>query len=133
MSKIICILGMLFSFSAVAQSHDHSAEVCSVKNENVCVHLGIHEEMTSEKEAQFIIHALIPDAGIIQNLQADLWMDMGHGHGHGSAPLTITQRKPNIYLATNAWFIMMGEWQVRIQFELNGETHQVIIPVYIKK
>ena len=133
MLKLLLGSLLVFSFSSVSSAHDHSAEVCSEKNSKVCVHLGIHEELTSEKEGQFIIHAMPADGGVIQNLQADLWMDMGSGHGHGSAPLTITQSKPNIYFVTNAWFIMMGEWQVRMQFELNGETHQIIIPVYIKK
>lgn len=122
----------LFAMSASA-AEDHTAEVCSVKNTQVCVHLGIHEELTSEKEGKFMIHALTPADAPVSNVKADLWMDMGHGHGHGSAPLTLKDLGGNHVLATNAWFVMMGQWQVRIEFTFEGETHQVIIPVNILK
>lgn len=130
---LVTLLACAGFLSVNASAEEHSAEVCSVKNTQVCVHLGIHEELTSEKEAKFIIHALTPGDALVTDLKADLWMDMGHGHGHGSAPLTLKDLGTNHILATNAWFVMMGEWQVRVEFTFEGEVHQVIIPVYIKK
>jgi hypothetical protein len=95
--------------------------------------LGYNEEFATDKAYTFVWHMISADAKDIKDLKLDLWMDMGNGHGHGSAPLQWTQFGPGKFNVSNAYFLMQGAWQVRAQFSLRGQLHQLVIPVQILK
>jgi hypothetical protein len=124
---IAAVISMFLGFSAFAE--DHTPNFCSVKNENVCAHLGHFTGLTSSTEAQFMFHASTPNNEQMTDLKLDLWMpDMGHG----SAPLKFEEMDVNLYKVTNAYFMMSGEWLVRASFKLGETAHQIQIPVTVK-
>lgn len=127
----IMVLGLM-SFPALAHDH-HTKSFCVAEGTDICAHLGYNEEFTTEKAYSFVWHMTSLDSKDIKDLKLDLWMDMGHGHGHGSAPLEWAQFGPGKYSVSNAYFVMTGEWQVRAEFTLRGQSHQLIIPVQIQK
>lgn len=47
-----------------------------------------------------------------------LWMP---SMGHGSTPTTVTRLDVGTFRATNVFFIMPGEWQMRFQVKLPNE------------
>lgn len=137
--KHLSILALCFAFigiitprfSQAAEDNEHSIEVCSTQNQNVCAHLGFMAgPLNSHSEGQFVVHFLTPANSEISNLTVELWMNMGK-HSHGSAPVTITPLRPQIYKITEAYFVMVGEWQVQIRFDLNGAPQSIDIPVPI--
>lgn len=71
-----------------------------------------------------------PNNEVAQNVKVDLWMQMGN-HGHGSAPVQLTSLSNNKYKVENAWFVMKGEWQVRVDFEIAGQVYKLKLPVQI--
>lgn len=128
---LVTFVGLSFSIKSFADDHKHSVEVCSEKNQNVCVHLGfLWGEFNTRTAGQFILHATTPAGTQISNLAVELWMDMG-GHGHGSSPVVISPLKPNIYKITEAYFMMSGEWLVQVSFDYAGELHSLEIPVNV--
>jgi hypothetical protein len=128
MIKFILALFMLFSgFSAMADDN-HSANVCSVKNAEVCAHLGHMTSFSSKAEVQFVAHIMVPQNQQVSDIKIDLWMpDMGHG----TSPVTVKQFAVNKYNVTKAFFVMSGLWLVRLKFSVGGEKHQIEIPVNI--
>ncbi len=121
-------------FSVFAQAHNfHSENFCSETDANVCAHIGYNEEFTAEKYYEFVLHSTAPNADKIENLSIELWMDMGNGHGHGSVPVQFSKFGPGLFKVTQVYFIMMGEWQIKVNFDLEGKNHQLIIPVQINK
>ncbi len=120
-----------FSSQVMVEDHEHSVEVCSEKSNTVCAHLGFKwGPLSTSQKGQFIVHALTNTNSTITNLSVDLWMEM-EGQGHGSSPVTLTQVRPNIYKVTEAYFIMPGEWLVKLAFDLDGVKHTIDIPVNI--
>lgn len=125
---VALVLLVLVSLSAFSQADDHSANVCSVKDQTVCGHIGHMTGMKSDSEAQFVAHLEIPSDIQVTDLTLKLWMpDMGHG----SSPVTLTAFGVNKYKVTQAFFIMPGTWEVRIAFKLEGVSHEINIPVEI--
>lgn len=129
------LFGVLFLFvSFVANAHElHSESYCSAEDSKVCAHIGYDQEFTTEKYDQFVYHVTVPNADQIENLTVELWMDMGNGHGHGSVPVQFEKFGPGQFNVTNVYFIMMGQWQIKTSFALEGKTHHIVIPVQINK
>ena len=69
---------------------------------------------------------------LIQAPEAHLWMVMKGGHGHGSEDLSLKVDN-NTYLLSNAWFLMMGEWQLKLKFKHNGAVVQSILPICVER
>ena len=61
-----------------------------------------------------------------------LWMVMEGGHGHGSDPLKITA-KDGKYSIENVWFLMRGNWDIKIEFNYLKKKYNASIPVCIKR
>jgi hypothetical protein len=51
-----------------------------------------------------------------------LWMPV---MGHGSSPVTLSRTAAGVYEVTRAYFIMPGDWQIRVQLK-NATTNSVI-------
>jgi hypothetical protein len=47
-----------------------------------------------------------------------LWMP---SMGHGSSPVTVTSNGGGIYTASRVFFVMPGEWEVRVQIKKGGQ------------
>ena len=63
--------------------------------------------------------------------KAKLWMIMDGGHGHGSEELTIEMTKDQTYKVDNAWFLMMGEWQIKVEAEMDGKTEEQMAKICV--
>lgn len=118
-----------------AKAHSyHTPQVCSATSADLCAHLGFKAEPNSTDATEFMLH-FMPAAGVdakeIKNVTVKLWMDMG-GHGHGSSPVTITQGDDVHYAVSDAYFVMPGEWQVKVGFDYLGTAHEIVIPVEVK-
>lgn len=61
------------------------------------------------------------------SLSALLWMP---SMGHGSAPVQVTQLDAGIYKITKMYFIMPGDWDVRLF--LKNEKNEVVDQVFIQ-
>ncbi len=62
-----------------------------------------------------------------QDLKIDLWMSMG-GHGHGSAPVKIVKQNNGVYYVSEAYFVMPGQWQIRITADSEQSSLMVNVP-----
>jgi len=133
MFKIILALatfacGLMISLPTLAEDHTHTENVCSAKMANLCSHLGLHSALKTTEAGRFIVDIMTPDLAPVTNLKVTLWMpDMGHG----SSPVVIKDIGNNHYLVTDAWFVMVGKWLVKLEFDFYGNTHQIDIPVDI--
>lgn len=124
---VALLLLVLVGLSALADG-DHSVDVCSTVDQSVCGHIGHMSGMKSDSEAEFVVHLEVPNDVQVTDLTVALWMpDMGHG----SSPVTLTQFGVNKYKVTQAFFIMPGHWEVRVNFKLEGAEHSIHIPVDI--
>lgn len=47
-----------------------------------------------------------------QKVFAQLWMP---SMGHGSSPITLTSKSSGIYKATKVFFVMPGDWEIRVK------------------
>jgi hypothetical protein len=137
MMKSIFALSVL-TFCTVAFAHGggfSTKEYCSKELPKICAHAHFTEYPETSEESQFIVHVEGEDESKIYNkINVELWMDMGEGHGHGSAPVEIApDEEENHFDITNAWFPMMGEWQIKITVLEEGVNKLVVIPVQIKE
>lgn len=112
---------------------DKTQTVCSKENANLCAFLWFQSSVDTETAAKFVVRMTTPDAQELSLVKVELWMNMENGHGHGSAPVVVDQVANNIFQITNAYFIMMGEWVVRIQFSGANGLETIEIPVYVGK
>lgn len=139
MSAIMFIATITLSSFATAQvsgapSSPHAGDlseiVCSANAPEICTQLLYRTDISTGAEGQFQVIVQGFENAPIENFKVDLWMQMGH-HGHGSSPVDIVQNANGVYLVTNAWFVMRGKWDVRIDFTVNGQAHHIEIPVYV--
>lgn len=113
----------------------HTPTICSAAAINDCAHLRFDENPTSTKESVFLVHLMPADQNTnFTDINVLLWMDMGNGHGHGSAPVEISATEENNhFVVSNAWFVMMGQWQVIVTFKDKGIDQKIIIPVNVNQ
>lgn len=62
--------------------------------------------------------------------ELSLWMEMGNGKGHGSEKLKV-KVSGNSYVISNAWFMMMGDWQLKAKISHNDKTSLETFPICI--
>jgi hypothetical protein len=105
---------------------DVSPTVC-VEDNSSCAAIQYSTDINSSAEGVFMVTI---NATEVSNFKLDLWMQMGH-HGHGSAPVEIKQINPNTFEITNAWFVMPGKWNVRMDYTVQGEAKHLEIPVFV--
>jgi len=130
--KTLLLFAALSLTAGTSFAHDHSTTVCSPTNKNVCAHLGLDKPLNSKEEGVFMAHVMTPNDTLVQNFKLDLWMDMGSGHGHGSSPVDMNDLGKNKFEISNAWFVMPGNWLVRMDFEFEGTHQHLQIPIVIK-
>jgi hypothetical protein len=123
--KILLTLFLMIHTLAFAASE--KAEVCSSQT-TICSEIQMDKPFTSKEEGRF---RLFLKNGEAEFKKVDLWMQMGN-HGHGSSPLAVTQVAPGNFDVTKAYFVMKGNWQVRVRYRLGSLEEVLIIPVMIK-
>lgn len=128
------VFAALMGLGFVAQaSEDHTPNICTQDNEQLCLHVGFHDGVPAvSSEAQFMVHFMVGpdiDAALIANVQVELWMpDMGHG----SSPVAVEQLDAVHFHVSQAYFIMPGTWEIRVNFTYNGEAKAIYVPVTIE-
>ncbi len=118
---------------ALASKH-HTPNICSAQNSSLCLHLGFEALPQEGVESGFMTHFMLKDADptLLSDVVIDLWMDMGNGHGHGSAPVTVEQLDAVHFRVTRAYFVMSGEWLVRVKFKYDRVEHEIAVPVTVQ-
>lgn len=128
-------IGISFASGNVEKKDDglDTKKVCTSIKKEFCGHAHFYKYPTTSIENEFTLHVETNDpAARINNLKVILWMDMGGGHGHASAPVEINPSdEENHFLIQNAWFPMMGEWQIIVTINENNQTQTIKIPVKI--
>lgn len=61
---------------------------------------------------------------------ASLWMEMADGKGHGSEKLKIEIENTS-YIISNAWFLMMGQWELKVKVTHNEKTQLLSLPICV--
>lgn len=126
--KIIALL-----FALLVCSVSLAAEIGNACSASVCVDYKTDVPFVSKQEGRFLLTLTsYTPATEITLVRVDLWMQMGQ-HGHGSSPLKVVQVAPNQFDVTKAFFVMKGQWQIRVTFINNGIQDILIIPVMIKE
>lgn len=141
-SAVFFMIFLSFNNSLAHSGHTHPApttpivtpeEVCIGVNSEVCAHVHFAKSPNSEEETSFVLHYETANEAAVQNLKVELWMEMQGGHGHGSAPVSMKSISNNKYQISNVWFVMMGTWLVRTEFDIEGHHYNLDIPVNIYK
>lgn len=105
-------------------------EVCSTlfPATKICGEVAWSNTPTSSGMNEFILQ-LHGDTSQFENLTALLWMP---SMGHGSAPVKIEPLGDGRYRIYNVYFIMPGDWEVRLFLKKAGQTvDQLFIPLMI--
>jgi hypothetical protein len=124
------ILALLFSFYSMSLLADTlSVKACS-KTTSVCASYRNNIKFTTKQEGRFNLALKGNDEAKL--VKVDLWMQMGH-HGHGSSPLKVTPIAPGKFDVTKAYFVMKGNWQIRVAYKLGSVQETLIIPVSIEE
>ena len=129
--KVILVL-LPLNFSYANSSISSS---CQFKiNKDLCANLDFKNGISRKTDSEF--HFQIVDRkGQIQNveeLSIVLWMIMKNGHEHGSDEVKIKQIEKK-YSVSNVWFLMVGEWLLKINFKHQGKVYKTNIPVCVSK
>lgn len=141
MKYLLLILGSLFSFACARPDYLSQAEwdqqnkpantdTCQWKlaNLDACAHIQWLRPPTSSEPAELTIELAgnIPED---TTLSALLWMP---SMGHGSAPVQVERLSASQYRITKIYFIMPGDWEVRISFKNSSQVlDQLTIPLMV--
>lgn len=128
MIKNLLLIATLFIGFNVFAENDHSEDVCSTADAAVCAHLGHMRKNPTSGEYQFVAHVMV--AQQVTDMKVELWIP---SMGHGSSPVTVQQFGLNKYKVSQAYFIIPGQWEVRLSFSLDGVAHQLNIPVAVEQ
>lgn len=139
-------LGILFTVSLVSiaqatngidrgttpQPGDTTQSYCLTENQSICSYLLFQTEANTKTPAKFIVKVIGSElrAG---DVAVDLWMRMGNGHEHGSAPVKMTLLSGDSLLIEDAYFVMGGEWLVRVKLTIEGRLEIIEIPVRVSR
>lgn len=80
----------------------------SLTKKKICFSLNWNSAPSSKESNSFELEFSEP---LEEKLLIKLWMP---SMGHGSAPVTITHRDPKHISVSNVYFIMPGDWEIRI-------------------
>lgn len=105
-------------------------EACaqSFSNTSLCAKITWSQEPTSSQAGEFIL-SLEGDTTIFDELITILWMP---SMGHGSAPVKIKRLNSQEFLIYNVYFIMPGDWEIRMSLKKDGVVlGQLHIPLMV--
>lgn len=121
------VIGLLnLSFISISQAH--SEQNCVSKD--LCLQINFESQPNSKDESVFDIQFSGANSEAVDQVAVDLWMPMGSG-GHSSAPVDLVKIGNSVFQVSNAWFVMKGEWLIRIQFKNQNNQYQWNYPIQI--
>ena len=108
-----------------------SAENCPLyfEKSQLCASISWRGEVTDQGENSFELKFWSSTEGTKDGPYTDfdgtaavqLWMP---SMGHGSSPVTVTSVARGHYSVTRVYFIMPGDWDVRVQIKKNGQVFE---------
>jgi hypothetical protein len=111
------------------------AATCALSYANgLCVDITWEVQPTEDAAGTFLLKFYSADAPATAldpqaKVAVVLWMP---AMGHGSSPVTVTQVSPGVYRATNVFFVMPGDWEIRIKLKNDkNETTEVVQAISI--
>lgn len=131
--SIVFALGFAVSSSALGLE-EHSENVCSTINEQICAHIGMHEVPVVGTPSNFMVHFLVEDAVAEQIKNVDV-LQVFPGETEEDFilnTLTFEQKNATHYMVKEAVFEKAGQWFIAVVFDYNGETDMIEIPLSIK-
>ena len=133
--KFLIILILAFPFMAQSKINKNCQANLS---KDLCANITFDNAVSRKKDAIFKIRFVDSNnkAVVLKEKPAvKLWMVMKSGHGHGSDEVTIDQeeKEKHAYRVSNVWFLMLGEWSIKVEAKYNGELHKAEIPVCVRK
>ncbi len=106
----------------------------NIKNKNFCVKIKFLQGISRKSDAKFELKLFDKNNRVVKLSsppKIKLWMIMKNGHEHGSEELSIKLKNSDV-LVENVWFLMRGEWQIKLNFD-KGPIFSDIVPVCIGK
>lgn len=111
----------------------------SLKSAQLCLHLQWLKKPNSTEYSHFQIQfkklnsteSLSPEElnQIFSELAVVLWMP---SMGHGSTPVKLFHKSPGVIDVENVFFIMPGDWEIRIQLKHKMEIYdQITLNIFI--
>lgn len=129
------LLTILLALSEV--SYAKASKRCDHKfTKELCANIDFKAPISRKNDAKFIL-SFVDESGktftkpITPNIK--LWMVMKNGHEHGSDKVNIKQLGPNKFLVSNVWFLMLGQWSLKININYDGQSKEADIPVCLRK
>lgn len=105
----------------------------SFPKEGLCASLTWDAALTDDGENSFVLRFWAAGTEQFQDVDGSvniqLWMpDMNHG----SSPVTVTAKGNGIYEASRVYFVMPGDWDVRVQIKRNKKiVEQAVLSVHL--
>jgi hypothetical protein len=103
-----------------------------------CGQLTFNQNPTTENDSPFTLRIWSKTAGTAAgpyfdpesvDLNVVLWMPVMN---HGSAKVVLNHSAAGVYDVSNVYFVMSGEWEVRVQWTQNGNVvDQAIVPANV--
>ena len=125
--KVIFLVLILVGFRNYVQASDSKCQVRAEKL-SICGQIEASTELTRKRSATLNLKLYENEKNLklaknVELKAARLWMQMGE-HGHGSQPLEIKKMDDGYHIA-NAWFLMMGEWEIQMTLK-RGESEEEV-------
>ena len=105
----------------------------SFPKEGLCASLTWDAAITDDGENSFVLRFWATGTERFQDVDGSvsvqLWMpDMNHG----SSPVTVSAKGNGIYQASRVYFVMPGDWDIRVQIKRNKQVvEQAVLGVHI--
>lgn len=117
--------------------HIKSRPYCQIElGKDLCVRLNVHGTISRKQAARFDLKFFTKDGKKIdkfdQKPEVLLWMIMRNGHEHGSDPVKVTAMKSG-YQVSEAKFLMLGQWQIKLKLKYQGKTVSGFIPFCVRQ
>ena len=127
---LFVLLPLNFSYANSSISSSCQFEI----NKDLCINLDFKNGISRKTDSVFDIQ-IVDSKGQnkeVKELGIVLWMVMKNGHEHGSDEVKI---KPSgkKYSVSNVWFLMVGEWLLKVKFKHQGKLYKTDIPVCVSK
>lgn len=110
----------------LAGSHENGS-ACSIQFSGNCATLTWQTQPSSSGSSPFTLQFQTPLT--TEQLSVVLWMP---SMGHGSAPVTISSSDQQTFSVTDVYFIMPGDWEVRIYLQNGATTEQFFVPLMLQ-
>lgn len=145
LSKLITIMGVnmsiflkvFFVFLPLNFSYANTMISSSCQFEiskDLCVNFDFKNGISRKTDSEFEIQITDKKGQNkkVEELNIVLWMIMKNGHEHGSDTVKIKENGKK-FSVSNVWFLMVGEWLLKIDFKHQGKPYKTNIPVCVSK